>query len=549
MAQTCSIGASVARERLPGTSALFSDFLARHERVAGFFPADPRDLAERLDPGEMLAGRSFDRARLADILARQNRGWSASGETMAAIERLRGPDVLAVVTGQQVGLFTGPLYAVYKALSVLQLTRALRRRLGERFVPLFWMAAGDHDLREIDHAVLPDRSGRPVTVRHGREYPPDRPVGSLTLGPEIETTLGRVRELLPESEFRDRVMELLTAAYRPGHTFAGGFARAMLALFAEGGLILVDPTDGELKALCRPLLERELDLAPAAAGLVIERGRELVARGYHAQLQPAPDQANLFLIDQDRRLGLVAESGGFRLRGTDRILGKKALRELLGQDPGRFSPGAALRPLMQDSLLPVAAYVAGPSETAYLAQLGPLYERFDVPRPPVYPRMSLTLMEARLGEILEAAGMDPAEVFAPAGRLAGRLSERQLPADVEADIAAAEAGIDEALGRLSGRIAGLEPTMKEYLASVSGKIGHQLRAVRKKLLQARRARDETLRRRAARLSDALYPQGRLQERMYTIIPFLARHGTGLIGRLDAMDLEPWQHHLITLSGG
>jgi uncharacterized protein YllA (UPF0747 family) len=163
--------------------------------------------------------------------------------------------------------------------------------------------------------------------------------------------------------------------------------------------------------------------------------------------------------------------------------------------------------------------------------------------------MSLTLMEARLGEVLGDAGMDPAEIFAPADRLAGRLSQRQLPADVEEDIDTAEAVIDEALRRLSERITGLEPTMQEYLASVSRKINHQLKAVRKKLLQARRARDETLRRRAARLSDALYPQGRLQERVYNIIPFLARHGTGLIGDLDALEIEPWQHHLITLSGG
>jgi bacillithiol biosynthesis cysteine-adding enzyme BshC len=547
VAERIKIVAALDRERLPGTSALFGDYLARHEKVAEFFPADPRALTERFDPQAVLTGRTFDRAHLADILERQNLGWSASGETMAAIERLRRPDVLTVVTGQQVGLFTGPLYAVYKALSVLQLTRALRGHLGDRFVPLFWMAAGDHDLAEVDHAVLPNRDGRPVTIRLAGDYLPDHPVGDLSLGPGIAVALGRVRELLPENEFRDGVMELLSSAYRPDRTFAAGFARVLLALFAGQGLILVDPTDAELTSLCRPLFERELALAPATAGLVIERGRELTGRGYHAQLQLIEDQTNLFLIDEGRRRGLIVDGDGFRLRGTDRILSGESLRELLQEAPHRFSPNAALRPLMEDDLFPVAAYVAGPSETAYLAQLGPLYERLGVPRPPVYPRMSLTLLEGHLGRVLLDSGMDPAEIFAPADRLAGRLSERHLPADLEADIDAAGTDIDETLRRLAGRITGLEPTMAEYLTSVSGKIRHQLGAVRKKLLQARRARDRTLRRRAIRLGDAIYPQGHLQERVTNIVPFLARHGTGLIERLDALQIDPWQHQVITLS--
>jgi bacillithiol biosynthesis cysteine-adding enzyme BshC len=543
-----SIDGLLEWERLPGTSALFADFLSRHGRVAEFFPADPRDVIERFDPGPLLAGRSIDRLRLAGILERQNRSWSASVKTMAHIERFRRPDVLAVVAGQQVGLFTGPLYTIYKVLSVLQLTRVLCRRLGDRFVPLFWMAAGDHDLQEVDHVVLPDRSGRPVTVRHRGDYPPGHPVGALPLGPGIEAALDRIRELLPETEFRDEVMELFRAAYRPEHTFAGAFARALLALFARQGLILVDPTDPGLKALARPLLNRELELTPAAAGLVNERGRELVRRGYHAQLQLSDDQTNLFLIHEGRRLVLTVEDDGFGLKGTEQVLTGASLRELLERAPERFSPNAALRPLMQDSLFPVAAAVAGPSETAYLAQLGPLYERFGIPRPPVFPRISLTLMEERLGAYLADSGMDPADVLAPADRLAGRLSERQLPEDLEAEIETAGAEIGRVVERLSGRITGLEPTMKDYLGSVSGKIEHQLKGVRKKLLQARRARDKTLRRRAVRLSDGLYPGGDLQERIYTVIPFLARHGIGLIGRLDELQIEPWKHHVITLPG-
>jgi bacillithiol biosynthesis cysteine-adding enzyme BshC len=536
-------------DRVPETSALFADFLGHFEKVAEFFPEDPHSLVEHLDPETALSGRDFFRQELGDILERQNRSWDGSAETMANVERLRRPDTFTVVTGQQVGLFTGPLYAVYKALSVLQLTRRLQRHLGQRFVPLFWMAADDHDYREVDHAVLLDRAGQPATVRHPGSYSPDRPVGSLTLGPKIEKLLAQVGNLLPDNEFRDGVMELFSSAYRPTDTFAGAFARAMLALFADRGLVLVDPTDPALKRLCRPLFDKELALSPGSAGLVVERGEELIRRGYHAQLHLSPDGVNLFVIQDGRRSGLVAEGGEFRLKGSDRRLSRESLQALLQRSPESFSPNAALRPLMQDSLFPVAAYVAGPSEVAYLAQLGPLYERFGIPRSPIYPRISLTLMEERLGELLRDSGLGLGDVFVEADRLVGRLSQAHMPPGLEEEIAAAQAQVREAFERLSQRILDLEPTMEGYLRSVSGKVQHHLKAVRKKLLQAQRARDRSWRERSLRISHHLYPDGHLQERLLNIIPFLARHGLGLIGHLDALDIEPWQHGVITLQGG
>jgi uncharacterized protein YllA (UPF0747 family) len=219
---------------------------------------------------------------------------------------------------------------------------------------------------------------------------------------------------------------------------------------------------------------------------------------------------------------------------------------MVERSPGLFSPNAALRPLMQDSLFPVAAYVAGPSETDYLAQLGPLYELFSVPRPPIYPRMSLTLVEGRLEKMLQEYDLQLEDVFVEADRLKGRLSKAGLPEELEGEIDAAGARIREAFGRLAESVSAAEPTMEDYLQSASRKMQHQLRAVKKKLLQAQRARHEILQQRALRISGQLYPDGHLQERRLNIVPFLARHGLGLVGRLDALDIEPWEHQAITL---
>lgn len=531
---------------LPKTTALFRDYVNAFQKVAQFYPADPRRLGETLDPERVSAHRDFSRQHLAEILKAKNKKLGCGPQVLANIDLLKRPDTLVVITGQQVGLFTGPLFTIYKALTVVQLARQLSQRFPFRFLPLFWMASDDHDYAEVNSVALLDQSNRLVTLQHRGNQPSGLPVGALRLGPEIETLLTHLAQALPESEFKAGSMELLRAAYRPRATFSEAFGRAMLSLFGEDGLIMVDPADPGLKRLAVPVFQKELESAPRSAELVALQGDQLVKRGYHAQIKPAPQAVNLFLLMDGARAALMRRGGGFGLKKAQQAFSAEELINILEGSPERFSPNVVLRPMVQDHLFPVAAYVAGPAEIAYFAQLGEVYRFFGLPMPAVYPRVSITLLERRVQGLLSNFGLEVEEVFVEEDRLVGQVAERHMPGELDQLFDSSRQQIQEIFRALSEKVIAFEPTLKKYLDASSGKVDHQLTAVRRKLLQARRARDAQLRGQVSKVSRHLYPTGRLQERVLNIFPFLTRHGPKIIDELEQISSKPWKHMAIEI---
>lgn len=546
MAEGVRIRRRLEFSSVPGTTALFRDYLSSFSRVMEFYPADPRRLMEELDPDRVLGGRNFSRQRVAEILQVQNQKLGCGPQTLAHIQLLKCPDTLVVITGQQVGLFTGPLFAIYKASTVLQLTRQLSQRFPFQFIPLFWMASDDHDYAEVDHVAILDQTNRLVTLQHPGNHSPGLPVGPLELGPEIEPLLTKLDQTLPRSEFKAQVMELVKAAYRPTATFAEAFGRAMLSLFAQDGLVLVDPAEPELRRLAEPVFQTELKNAPRSTEVVAERGAQLVERGYHAQIRTASQAVNLFLLVDGRRVALIKENQGFRLKKGQQTFSLDELVDLLEKSPERFSPNVVLRPVVQDHLFPVAAYVAGPAEIAYYAQLGEVYKLFGIPRPVIYPRASFTLMEGRVGGLLEKFGLGIEDVFVEEGHLVGRVMKGQMPGELDELFKVGGQQIRETFQALSEKVIAFEPTLQGYLDSSAGKVEHQLKAVRRKLFQARRAREALLREQVSKVSRHLFPAGQLQERVLNITPFLARHGPRIIADLEPASCEPWEHQVVEI---
>lgn len=546
MAEKLRVRRRLDFSHLPRMTALFRDYIDSYQKVADFYATDPRHLEKRLNPKRILAERDFPRRRLAEVLKAQNQSLNCGPRTLANIELLKQPDTLVVITGQQVGLFTGPLYTIYKALTVVQLSQQLSERYPFRFLPLFWMASDDHDYAEVNHIALLDHDQRLMSLQHGGDHPPGSSVGSLRLGPEIEPLLNRFEQILPESEFKAQVMGLIRAAYSPTATFSEAFGRAMLSLFARDGLVLVDPMEQSLRQLAMPIFRAELNSAPRSAELVARRGEKLTERGYHAQMKAAPKGANFFLLLEDRRTALIRERGGFRLKKGRKLYASEELLDLLEESPERFSPNAALRPVVQDYLFPVVAYVGGPAEIAYFAQLGDVYKFFGVPMPTIYPRVSLTLMEARVWALVEKFGLGIDQIFVEEDRLIRQVAGNQMPGDLEELLNTSRRKIRDTFQTLSERVTAFEPTLGGYLDSAAGKVEHHLGAVRRKILQARRARDTLLREQVSKISRHLFPAGQLQERVLNIVPFLARHGLEIISELGAACEGPWEHMAIEI---
>ncbi len=491
-------------------------------------------------------GRPLDRKGLQAILSAQNTQFAALPQAMRQVERLADPRTLVVIGGQQAGLFTGPLYTVHKALTILRLAADLEQRLARPVVPVFWIASEDSDAAEVDHAVLLDQAGsiREITARpgSGEAAPGGLPVSLLRFGPEIGEAVQALAQLLSGSAFSQDVMDAVRSAYAPGRSFPQAFGRLMAWLFSARGLVLVDPSDPRLKALALPLFRSEIRGRSPVSEAVREQSRSLAAAGYEAQIELRDGMLTLFRQDPGRE-AIAVGAEGFLLRASGRVVTEHELVAELESDPAKFTPNAALRPLFQDSVFPTLAVVLGPAELAYFSQLTLAYRRMGVPMPVLFPRATVTLLEQRVARTMDKLGVTLHEVLVQGSALVDHLVRREIPADLLAQLAEGRARVAAVWEGLSGRIARLDPTLAPTARLAEAASLKQFEFIEKKISQAAKKRDETLRGQVGRITDALLPRGGLQERVLNVVPFAARYGAGLLEQAarEVNVYEPLHH--------
>jgi len=536
-----------ALRRLP---SLFADVMAGRSVPGDLLPPLPREPAALRPHLEILLRRVLPRSDVAAVLEAQNSALGADPAALAGIAALRKPGSVAILTGQQVGLFGGPLYTWYKALTAVAVARQWGNTLGVPCVPCFWLASEDDDFAEVDHALLLGRRGGPVRVQY---QPEGGFAGTLPATCRLTAAIGPVlaaaAEVLAAEPAGAEVAALLTACYAPGGTLAGGFSCLLARLLSPLGLVLVDPADPALKRLAAPVLARELETTPSASRAILAHTQALAAAGYPPQARAFEDGVNLFLLEEGRRLPLVVRGEELVVRGTDRTFPRRRLAALLAEAPERFSPNVFLRPLLQDSLLPTLAEVAGPAETAYLTQLRPAYALFDLPVTPLLPRASLTLIPRWAARLLTRHGLAPLDLQEERGALVTRALRRRLPPGTEDRLTALRAEIADAFGRLRGVAEAVDATLTPVVGSAEGYVRKQLEAVERKLLQAVKRRHQEVEEQIARLQDGLVPGGVLQERALSLPSFLAQEGWEFLSHLAAALPGPgFSHHLCWLDG-
>lgn len=536
-------------ERVQGQSRLFLEYLKDPTRLRRFYPEAVRfhhELAERR--GRVLENYTTDRAALCDALAEMNSSWGASVETLENVRRLRSSDSVAVVTGQQVGLFTGPLYTLYKALSVVKLAACLTAR-GTDAVPVFWMASEDHDWEEVREAQLLACDGRLASVSIPDSlHKEGEQVGEVALDATVEDAAKRLFDLLPSSEFLPDVERLLRDCYHAGRTLAEGFARMLSALTSKYGLVLLDPTDARLKRLVAPLYSEAARKGSEIAATTDARSRELEAEGYHAQVHTSPDAFPLFLIDDGARRALTRTADGkYRAKGTEHEWTSEELAALALAEPERFSPNVTLRAVVQDYLLPTVVYFGGSAEVAYFAQTAESYRVLGRPATPILHRASLTVVERRTARTLARYGLKLEDFFAGLDSVIARVVEQHLGKDVAAAFDKTDAAVDAALDSLGASLRDFDPTLAEALNGGRRKVRHQLDGLRSRFHRAQIQRDRAALRQLERAATALYPERALQERHVNVTSLLARHGLYAVEWIhDAIDLSTNDHLVVYL---
>ncbi len=511
---------------LPGTSRLFADFSYHFDRVARFYRHDPHNPAAFAAVAREIEYPDARRAALVSALASQNSGSNSAGDSLA---RLAQPGTVAIVTGQQVGLFGGPAYTIYKALTAVRLARDLTGR-GIPAVPIFWLASEDHDFAEVANNFSFNAEHRPVRLhieppaeakgvshhdaKGGSHQSGQRPVGPLCIANPPVAELRRSLAGFPHGE---EVAALVEAAYPPGVTMTQGFRALLHKILPKTDLLTVDPLDPNIRAIAAPLVADALSAAPELKARLLERNRELTAAGYHAQVHLEPKTSLFFLLKDGERTPLRRKDSEFG-----------SLRDRAAE----ISPNALLRPVMQDYLLPTAGFIGGPAELAYLAQSSVIYDRLLGRTPVVLARGGFTILDTRAAKLLARYKLTLPETLVHEEALKERLAAALVPENIERSFVDAAGELERRLSRLGEELERFDHTLAASLSKSRAKMLYQLEKARRKTAREILRRDARAESDAQHLNGLLFPHRHLQERFYSILPFLAKHGLDLVDQLQ-----------------
>ncbi len=523
-------------------SELFNDYIKNPEKLKPFYENNP--LCER-ETEDFLSSYEFsgDRKTSAELLKSFNKKFDAGKETLNQVEKLNQPDCLTVVTGQQLTLYGGPLFTVYKTVSAIVFAHKLEIKYGRPVVPVFWLADEDHDYEEAATLGILDRDDWHQLTYEIRENS-KKPVGRIEFNSGFSEFRDKLSEYLLDTDFTHELTNLLDICYRPGATFREAFGKLILNLFSKHGLILAGSDDKQIKKHCGHILKKTVQEHEKIYGALSASTGKLLESGYHQQVKIG--KSNLFLLNETgSRLKLDLDEDG-NWFADNKTLTKTELLDQIDSDPASFSPNVFTRPLLQDYLLPAAAYVAGPGELAYYAQMKELYSVFDMKMPMIMPRFSATLLESNIDRIMEKLPFKIGEYDKRIEDLESEFIEQSDEVDVEAifnDWKKKEDKITEEKKEAIGKI---DPTLKGSAGKAKAQFFTELDKLKGKIYRSLKQQEETDLKRIHKIKANLFPGGGLQERQVAFIYFMNKYGIDIWDKTISFfkHEEPVNHKVI-----
>lgn len=508
--------------------SLVEDYLAGHAGLMEFYGGDPRDA---LRQGGATA--PWNLALVEGIRSFQTRiGGTGTFEGYEGV----------FITGQQPGIFTGPMYTIYKAITAIKLARAAQVASGDPFVPIYWVGGDDHDFAEISEVHLLGKGQTDVPL--ALSPTPDQPVASIFRLP-VPKTLHELAELAaaqaPGSEFSGEILSFLHESLDASANLSEWHARLMARLFRDTPLVFFTPELAEARRAAIPIFEREIRNPLESTRHLNEGGARLEAAGYGAQVVKGDDACNFFVERRGMRCKVRFAEDTFLLPDTGERFTQAEMLELLHREQELFTANVGLRCVVQQELFPVRAYVAGPGELAYWGQLKEFFAFFERPMPLVYPRIRGAITSLKSNKLLSKNGLTISDLYGSAEAL----EERALRAGVQDPsltvLSQHAESLRAALESMQREFEGLGKAGKHAVplgAQFQSQVQQGLDYLERSLLRADENRTATVRSQLVRLSTELAPNRRPQERHYTIFSWLFQYGWELVPRLTAaLDLD------------
>lgn len=547
---------------LPNFNNLYLDYISQNEadlkKIRPFFNAHFRDnedffkvIDEKIQ--NYNTNRYFDKNVLIDILKRQNVDFGGDETTVQNIELLKSDDTFTIVTGQQVGLYTGPLYTILKTISTIKLAQNLKERFPQfNFVPVFWLEAEDHDIEEANHIHILNKQNELLRIGYESTETDEEesgrkntvPVGSLKLDEMINSINEQLRSGLLDTDFKEKVMKLITDCYNEASDYKTAFAKLMNAMFKNYGVVFIDPSDSEVKRLLIPVFERELRTSPKLCETIISTSAELEK---HYDLQVKPKVINIFFLHNGNRLLIEPREGEkFALRNSKRRFENEELLNILQENPELFSPNVVLRPICQDYLLPTVAYVGGPGEISYFAQFKPVYQHYGITMPVIFPRASVTIVEGKIAKFMSNFNVRLEDIFHHTF-LVSKVVEKLSEVKVEDEISKYLDEINKIFYDMKNMTVKVDQTLLNTVDNIKEKTKQSIEQFKAKLINSQARKSDTTTTQIDKVENNIYPNHNLQERVINITYFLNKYDDEFMKKLfREIDVMNFNHQVIEM---
>lgn len=537
---------TISFEQIPNQTKLFIDFQNNSVASENFYPSKQIPILEFSK--EVLSEYQTDRKDLCNILLTENKRYEAGEKTFQNIEKLRSNDCVAVLTGQQAGLFSGPIYTICKALSAIKLADELSKQ-GINAVPVFWIASEDHDFAEIRSTDFIGKNEQlfEITSEQKTENT-DSPIGFIEIDGTINDSINALFDKLAETEFTANIEQLLGETYREGETYSSSFGKLLAKIFRDYGLIFVSPLSKELRRLCSPIYKNAIENTENINDGLLNRNDELQKADYHSQVLVKESFFPFFYIDDAKKrnpLRFDKKTNTIRSQNSEYEFTKNELSEIAENSPASLSPNALLRPVVQDFLFPTVCYFGGGAEIAYFAQNSVIYETLKRPVTPIRHRSSVTMIEGKHRRTLNKYDLEFKDLFAGKEEILAGIIDKFINPEMSELFVETDDVINKQLDKLNRQLKNIEPTLADNLENRRKKISWHIETLKKKFHRAETLKNEVINRRIESLFTNILPQNTLQERSVNVLYFLNKYGENFIEWIyEAVETDEKKHQII-----
>ncbi|GBD86860.1 hypothetical protein BMS3Abin03_00784 [bacterium BMS3Abin03] len=534
---------------IPGHQNLFLDYLYEFENVSEYYKYNFRNREEYKQIFKnIVESDNYNFKRLKSILNNQYSELNPSAKTKKNIELFSKDNTLTVVTGQQVGILGGPLYTFYKIITAIKLSTHLNSRYDEfNFVPVFWLEGDDHDFNEVRSINVINNENQLTKISYSEQIDPEtakRSVGYLEFDESLNEFFTLLENNLRDTEFKQPLLSKLKEFYGAGKTFKMSFRQLIHYLFDEFGLVILDPQDKKVKDLLKPIFRKEItDFREHTEKLVHVSAK--LEEIYYAQVKVKP--VNLFFSTDDGRYSIEPVDNVFKLKRKRKSFTLDELLELVDNEPERFSPNVLLRPICQDSILPTAFYIGGPSEISYFAQVTPLYDIYHIQTPIIYPRSSATILEPNIQKTLSKYDISINDIFLGPEELKRKVIDSMTENNIDDIFDEAGSQIEYAFDRIKEKLFDVDKTVADASKKYREKIFNNLNELKGKADQAQKKKYEVTLRQIDRACTALFPNSNLQEREINFIYYFNKYGEEILKNIfDELEIDKFEHQIIDI---